>query len=77
MYQHNMARSIPIIYIVLELALEVIIDFMLIQELYIANDNKDIVSYSAYIIILSRSRENIQPRIIIYIYKDIIFKYTT
>ena len=75
-YQHNTARSIPIMHTVLELALEATIDFVLIQEPYIANDNRGTVSHPAYIAILPRPRDDIRPRVAIYARKDTAFKYT-
>ena len=75
-YQHNTARSIPIMHTVLELALEATIDFVLIQEPYIASDNRGTVSHPAYIAILPRPRDDIRPRVAIYARKDTAFKYT-
>lgn len=76
-YQHNTARLIPVMHTVLELALEAAIDFVLIQEPYIAEDNRGTVSHPAYITILPRPRDDIRPRVAIYARKDTAFKYTS
>jgi hypothetical protein len=65
-------------YICLELAFKATIDFILIQEPWIANNNIGIVSYPAYITILPaiKENENIRPRVAIFARKDTRYSYT-
>ena len=61
----------------LELAFKADIDFVLIQEPYIANNNRGTVSHPAYIAILPTLSENIRPRVAIFARKDTKYSYTT
>ena len=60
----------------LELAFRATIDFVLIQEPWIANDNVGTVSHPAYITILPNKKDNIRPRVAIFARKDTKFSYT-
>jgi hypothetical protein len=72
--QHNTARSIPIMHTCLEIANKSNIDFVLIQEPWIADNNISTVSHSAFTAILPNS-QNIRPRVIIYARKATIYNY--
>jgi len=74
--QHNIARLPPIMYTCLELAYKAKIDFVLIQEPWIAEDNIGTVSYPAYTAILPQRKENTRPRVAIFARKDTKFSYT-
>src|SRR5919205_978226 len=67
--QHNTGRISNAMHSVLETALKSSIDFVLIQEPWIANDNITTVSHSAYYCILPSS-QNIRPRVAIYARKQ-------
>ena len=60
----------------LELAFKAKIDFVLIQEPWIAEDNIGTVSHPAYIAILPPRKENVRPRVAIYARKDTKYSYT-
>ena len=60
----------------LELAFKANIDFVLLQEPYIASDNKGTVSYPAYTAIIPTPRENVRPRVAIFARKDTKYSYT-
>jgi hypothetical protein len=60
----------------LELVFRTNIDFVLLQEPYIANDNRGTVSHPAYTAILPTPRENIRPRVAIFARKDTKYSYT-
>ena len=68
--QHNTNRQIPVMHTCLELAYRTRVDFVLIQEPWIADDNRGTVSHSAYISILPDSKEDIRPRVAIFARKD-------
>ena len=61
----------------LELAYKAKIDFILIQEPWIAENNIDIVSHPTYTAILPQRKENIRPRVAIFARKDTKFSYMT
>jgi len=63
--QHNTARSTNIMHSYLEIAIKSTIDFVLIQEFWIAIDNITTISHAAYYCILSNS-QNIRSRVAIY-----------
>ncbi len=72
--QHNCARNIVNMYIYLEIGLERNIDFILIQELQIAQDNIYIIFYTTYHIILLEFCD-IRSRVIIFAKKDLIYQF--
>jgi len=67
--QHNTARSTNIMHSCLEIATKSFIDFVLIQESWIAADNIITVSHAAFYCILSNS-QNLRLRVIIYVRKQ-------
>ena len=67
--QHNTAKTANIMYSCFEIAIKSFIDFVLIQKLWIANDNITTVSHAAYYCILPNS-QNIRPRVVIYARKQ-------
>jgi hypothetical protein len=74
--QHNTARLVPAMHTCLERAFKANIDFVLIQEPWIANDNKGTVSHSAYNSILPNIIEDIRPRVAIFALKATPYSYT-
>ncbi len=72
--QHNCARNTVNIYIYVEIGLERNIDFIFIQELWIAQDNIYIISYIVYHTILSEFCD-IRPRVVIFVKKDLIHQF--
>jgi hypothetical protein len=74
--QHNTARKIPVMHSCLEIAFKANIDFILMQEPWIANDNKGTVSHPAYIGILPPRKEGIRPRVAIFARKNTPYSYT-
>ena len=74
--QHNTARKIPAMHITLELAFKANIDFVLLQEPYIANDNMGTVSYPAYTAIIPTPSENVRPRVAVFARRDTKYSYT-
>ena len=70
--QHNTARTPIIMHSCLEIAIKSCIDFVLIQEPWIAFDNNAaiIISHSAYYCILPNSYNNIRSRVTIYARKQ-------
>jgi hypothetical protein len=74
--QHNTYRQAPVMHTCLELAHRMRVDFVLIQEPWIADDNRGIVSHPAYIGILPATRDNIRPRVAIYARRDTRYSYT-
>ena len=73
--QHNIARLPPVMHTCLELAHKAKIDFILIQEPWMAEDNIGTVSHPAYIAILPPRKENVRPRVAIYARKDTKYSY--
>ena len=63
-------------YTCLELAYKAEIDFVLIQEPWIAEDNIGMVSHPAYTAILPPRNENVRPRAAIFARKDTKYSYT-
>jgi len=74
--QHNTARQIPVIYSYLEIAFRANIDFILIQEPWITNDNIGTVSHPAYIGILPPLKKGIRPRVAIFARKNTPYSFT-
>src|SRR6266536_970629 len=72
--QHNCARITANMYICLEIGLERNIDFILIQELWIAKDNIYIIFHTAYHTILLKFCD-IRPRVAIFVKKDLIYQF--
>ncbi len=69
--QHNYARNTANMHICLEIGLERNIDFILVQELWIAQDNIYIIFYTTYHTILSEFCD-IRPRVAVFVKKDLI-----
>jgi exonuclease III len=74
--QHNTARQIPVMHSCLEIAFRANIDFILIQEPWIANDNIGTVSHPAYIGILPPLKKGIRPRVAIFARKNTPYSFT-
>jgi len=74
--QYNTARQVQIMHSCLEIAFKANIDFVLIQEPWIARDNIGTVSHPAYISILPPRKENIRPRVAIFARKNTPYSYT-
>src|SRR6266536_4140071 len=72
--QHNCARKTANIYIYLEIGLERNIDFILIQESWIAKDNTYIIFYITYHTILSEFCD-VRPRMTVFVKKDLIYQF--
>ena len=72
--QHNCARNTANIHIYLEIGLERNIDFILVQELWIAQDNIYIIFHTAYYIILSEFYD-VRPRVAVFAKKDLIHQF--
>ena len=60
----------------LKIAFKANIDFVLIQEPWIARDNIGTVSHPAYISILPLRKESIRPRVAIFARKNTPYSYT-
>ena len=69
--QHNCARITVNMYICLEIGLERNIDFILVQEPWIAQDNIYIISHTAYHTILPEFCD-VRPRVTVFVKKDLI-----
>ena len=69
--QHNCARITVNMHIYLEIGLERNIDFILIQEPWIAQDNIYTISYTAYHTILPEFYD-VRPRVAVFVKKDLI-----
>jgi hypothetical protein len=74
--QHNTARQILVMHSCLEIAFNANIDFVLVQEPWIARDNIGTVSHPAYISILPTRKEEIRPRVAIFARKNTPYSYT-
>jgi hypothetical protein len=61
----------------LKIAFKANIDFVLIQEPWIARDNIGTVSHPAYISILPTRKEEIRPKVTIFARKNTPYNYTT
>src|SRR6266536_353955 len=72
--QHNCARITANIYIYLEIGLERNIDFILIQELWIAKDNIYIISHTTYHTILPGFYD-IKSRVAVFAKKNLIYQF--
>src|SRR6266498_3487315 len=72
--QYNCARNTANIYTYLKIGLERNIDFILVQEPWIAQDNTYIISYTAYHTILSEFCD-VRPKITIFVKKDLIYQF--
>ncbi|SRR6266536_1520512 len=72
--QHNYARKTANIYTYLEIDLERNIDFILIQESWIAKDNTYIISHTAYHTILPEFCD-VRPRMTVFAKKDLIHQF--
>ncbi len=69
--QHNCARNTANMYIYLEICLERNIDFILVQELWIAQDNIYIISYIIYHTILPEFCD-VRSGVAVFVKKDLI-----
>src|SRR6266511_3031725 len=72
--QYNCARKTANIYTYLEIGLERNIDFILVQEPWIAKDNTYIISYIVYHTILPEFCD-VRPRVTIFAKKDLIHQF--
>src|SRR6266536_4628386 len=72
--QHNCARNTVNMYIYLEIGLERNIDFIFIQEPWIAQDNTYTISHTAYHTILPKFYD-VRPRVIVFEKKDLIHQF--
>src|SRR6266511_5697939 len=72
--QHNCARNTANIHICLEIGLERNIDFILVQEPWIAQDNIYTISYTAYYTILPEFCD-VRPRVAVFVKKDLIHQF--
>src|SRR6266498_5245876 len=72
--QYNCVRKTANMYIYLEIGLERNIDFILVQELWIAKDNIYIIFYIVYHTILLEFCD-IRPRVVIFAKKDSIHQF--
>src|SRR5207244_13048547 len=72
--QHNTARNIANMHTCLQIGIERNIDFILLQEPYIGNDNIT-ASNAAYHCILPQTTLPAKPRVLIYAKKQFCFNY--
>ena len=72
--QHNCARNTANIYTYLEIGLERNIDFILVQEPWIAQDNIYTISHTAYHTILPEFCD-VRPRVAVFAKKDSIHQF--
>ena len=72
--QHNCARKTANMHTCLEIGLERNIDFILVQELWIAKDNIYIISHTAYHTILPGFCD-VRPRVAVFVKKDLIHQF--
>jgi len=72
--QHNCARNTVNMHTCLEIGLEKNIDFILVQELWIAQDNIYTIFYITYHTILSEFCD-IRPRVVIFVKKNLIHQF--
>ena len=72
--QHNCARNTANMYTQLEIGLGRNIDFILVQELWIAQDNTYTISHTTYHTILPESCD-VRPRVAIFAKKDSIYQF--
>ncbi len=72
--QHNCARNTANMYIYLKIDLERNIDFILVQESWIAQDNIYIISHTTYHTILPEFCD-VRPRMVVFAKKDLIHQF--
>ncbi len=72
--QYNCARITVNMYTCLEIGLERNIDFILVQESWIARDNIYIISHTAYHTILPEFCD-VRPRVVVFAKKDLIYQF--
>src|SRR6266536_2549950 len=72
--QYNCVRITANMYTYLEIDLERNIDFILIQESWIAQDNIYIISHTTYHTILPKFCD-IRPRVVVFVKKDLIYQF--
>src|SRR6266536_2916976 len=72
--QHNCVRNTANMHTCLEIGLERNIDFILVQELWIAQDNTYTISHIVYHTILPESCD-VRPRVAIFAKKDSIYQF--
>ena len=72
--QYNCARITANMYIYLEIGLERNIDFILVQEPWIAKDNTYTIFYTVYHIILLEFCD-IRSRVAVFVKKDLIYQF--
>ncbi len=72
--QYNCVRNTVNMYICLEIGLERNIDFILVQESWIAQDNIYIISYTTYHTILSEFCD-VRPRVAVFVKKELIHQF--
>src|SRR6266536_156142 len=72
--QYNCAKNTANIYTYLEIGLERNIDFILVQELWIAKDNIYIISHTAYHTILPEFCD-VRPRVAVFVKKDLMHQF--
>src|SRR6266536_5123724 len=72
--QHNCARNTANMYTYLKIGLKRNIDFILIQELWIAQDNIYIISHTTYHTILSEFCD-VRCRVAVFVKKDLIHQF--
>ncbi len=72
--QHNWARNIVNIYTYLEIGLERNIDFILVQEPWIAQDNTYTISHTTYHTILPEFCD-VRSRVTVFLKKDLIHQF--
>src|SRR6266536_6539199 len=72
--QYNCARNTANIHTCLEIGLERNIDFIFVQELWIAQDNIYIISHTAYHIILPKFCD-VRPRVAVFAKKNLTYQF--
>src|SRR6266536_814354 len=72
--QHNCVRKRANMYTCLEIGLERNIDFILVQELWIAKDNTYTISYTVYHTILPEFCD-VRSRVAVFVKKDLIYQF--
>src|SRR6266487_5052844 len=72
--QHNCARNTVNMHTYLEIGLERNINFILVQEPWIAQNNIYIISHTAYHTILPEFCD-VRPRVAIFVKKDLIYQF--
>ena len=72
--QHNTNRNPHTMHTCLDYAIELKIDFILFQESYVAKDNINTISHSAFYCIMPAT-QNIKPRVMIFVRKQSRFNF--